>query len=208
MSKKVINIGIRFGSLVVVAPAETIAYRSTSLCLCDCGVESVKRNNNLLSGAARHCSHACVVTERHTTHGQCVGGRSKEHNTWHSMKQRCNPETDKRGYYGKSGVTICDRWKHSFESFLEDMWLAPSDKHAIDRIDNSKGYEPGNCRWATQKQQTRNKTNNKRIEFYGIRLCLSQWLEISGTTRSAYYWRLKRGWAIRDAIWTPRIVTA
>jgi hypothetical protein len=77
--------------------------------------------------------------------------------SWTSMKQRClNPKQPKYKNYGGKGATVCDRWKNSFMSFLEDMGERPEDK-TLDRIDGSGNYEPSNCRWATQKEQNKNK---------------------------------------------------
>lgn len=102
----------------------------------------------------RFCSHECsmVINRSHgLTH-------TTEHAIWRQMKQRCyNPRKSDYHLYGARGVRICDRWLNSFENFYADMGPRPSMGHSVDRIDGSKGYEPGNCRWATRTEQSRNR---------------------------------------------------
>ena len=125
---------------------------------------------------------------------------SPEYYVWHSLKARCNCKTNKcYSFYGARGITVCDRWLQ-YKNFLADMGRRPTPKHTIERIDNSMGYSPDNCRWATMLEQSNNTRKNVWIEFNGNRKTLAQWereLEFShGTIRT----RLKRGWTIQDAI--------
>lgn len=74
--------------------------------------------------------------------------------TWIMMKHRCNnPNNIAYEYYGGRGISVCERWLHSFENFLEDMGEKPSAEHTLDRIDNNKGYSPNNCKWSTKSEQ-------------------------------------------------------
>lgn len=93
-------------------------------------------------------------------HGHSYG---KTYKSWISMKSRCLCKTDKDfENYGARGIEICDRWKNSFENFLNDMGERPETSHSLDRIDNTKGYSPDNCRWATKKQQATNRRPPKK----------------------------------------------
>src|SRR3990172_7486388 len=81
-----------------------------------------------------------------------------EYRIWASMKQRChNPRDQSYQYYGARGIVVCDQWRKSFKVFLGDVGLRPSPKLQLERINNNKGYEPKNVRWATCKEQTRNR---------------------------------------------------
>ena len=116
------------------------------------------------------------------------------------MIQRC---TNKRstGFknYGAKGVVVCDHWR-VFESFLADMGECPSTKHTLDRIDNSKGYSPDNCRWATMREQQNNRSNNVLIEYQDQRLTAEEWSRRAGIKRHTIDRRLERGWSVEDAL--------
>jgi hypothetical protein len=89
-------------------------------------------------------------------HGHATKLRSPTYNSWRAMLQRCkNPKHDRYQYYGGRGVTVHAEWT-KFENFLKDMGERPDGK-TLDRIETNGNYEPGNCRWATKKQQERNK---------------------------------------------------
>lgn len=80
-----------------------------------------------------------------------------EYQAWQGMIARCtNPNSGGWATYGGRGIRVCDRWRRSFQSFLSDMGKKPSAKHSLDRINTEGHYEPGNCRWATPKQQANN----------------------------------------------------
>ena len=117
------------------------------------------------------------------------------------MIQRCtNPKNDRFASYGGRGITVCERWRRSFDAFATDVGARPSRQHTIDRIDNTKGYEPGNVRWATAIQQQRNMRSNVQVTFRGETLLLVEWaerLKIKYTTLSL---RLFRGWSVERAL--------
>jgi len=96
------------------------------------------------------------------THGK---SKTSEYKAWQDMKYRCyNPNNKDYPNYGGRGIAVCDRWLESFDNFLEDMGRKPGIKYSLDKIDNDGNYEPGNCRWATQKEQGYNKSTTKLTE--------------------------------------------
>ena len=123
------------------------------------------------------------------------GTITKEYRTWKSMKARCYCESQKdRGNYRSNGIIVCDEWKSSFEKFIEDMGLAPSKNHSIERIDNTKNYEPSNCVWATMLEQSNNRGDfNKVISYNGLTMTLKQWSKELNIKYTTLYNRLYRG---------------
>lgn len=129
-----------------------------------------------------------------------------ERSRWHGVVQRCtNPNHVSFGRYGGRGIGICPRWRESFSAFLEDMGPAPSADHSLDRIDNSKGYEPGNVRWATWTEQNRNKTNNRRVALGAEVVTQADLAERSGLTPSTIAKRLDLGWSPEEVLSRPAI---
>jgi hypothetical protein len=98
---------------------------------------------------------------------------------------------------------MCERWANSFEAFQKDMGQRPSSEYSIDRIDNDGDYCPENCRWATWKQQARNKNNNHRLSFCGITATIAEWVEITGIKFTCIKKRLFLGWSIEKTLSSP-----
>lgn len=127
-----------------------------------------------------------------------------EHRAWRGMKDRClNPNGAFWSRYGGRGITVCDRWRTSFEAFLVDMGPRPSPKHSLDRINNDGNYEPGNCRWATRVEQMRNTCRALRIEHGGRVLNTAEWAEVTGIPAEAIQRRLAQGWTVERALTQP-----
>lgn len=144
--------GVRFGRLLVIE--ERQRGQRTVLCRCDCGTEKAFTATNLRAGKTTSCG--CVRREttarRNSRHG--LSG-TPEHNIWKEMRQRCrNPKHARYADYGGRGITVCQRWD-SFASFLADMGQRPPGL-TLERTNNDRGYEPGNCRWATYQEQRAN----------------------------------------------------
>ena len=88
--------------------------------------------------------------------------KSPEYLAWLNLRSRCEPDHERAKDYFQRGIRVCERWQNSFEAFYEDMGPRPSDRHSIDRINNDGNYEPGNCRWATAREQGLNARHSER----------------------------------------------
>lgn len=129
-----------------------------------------------------------------------IHGQRKKHHTspayrsWLAMKKRCTDKTHQNYHnYGGRGITICSRWLNSFIAFYDDMGDRP-DGTTIDRIDPDGNYEPGNCRWATTRQQASNKRNGIHIVFDGESITLSELGVRFGIPQTTIYRRYKQGY--------------
>ena len=131
-------------------------------------------------------------------------GKRDERSTWISMKKRCNsPSSRGWKYYGGRGIKVCERWLFSFENFYADMGAKPSREHSLDRIDVNGDYEPSNCRWATPKEQCRNRRNNRLVTLNGITKSVAEWVELTGIANSTYWSRVEKGMSYEDAFTAP-----
>lgn len=130
--------------------------------------------------------------------------RNAAYRIWVNMKSRClNPKATGYENYGGRGITIDAEWVSSFDAFLRNVGSRPSPSHTLDRIDVNKGYEPGNCRWATQTQQCRNTRVNHVVIIDGERMTLAEAVEKSPVCYNTALYRLKRGWSVVDAVTLP-----
>lgn len=190
--------GERFGRLTVLAKGPKLASSNHGryACICDCGRVSLPRQGYLLNGKVRSCG--CVTTR---THGK---RHTPEYTVWAGMKDRClRPNSQRWKHYGGRGITVCDRWKDSFENFLADMGPKPTPEHSIDRVDNNGNYEPSNCRWATHTEQSRNRRTNLLITYRGQTKSLGVWCALLGLERGTVKHRLRTGWTLDEAFQTP-----
>ena len=177
------------------------AGRALWLCLCECGKTHLAESSCLRSGATQSCG--CIRRERavgrNTSHGRRY---SPEYASWCAMLRRCtNPTATDYSRYGGRGITVCERWLR-FETFFADMGPRAAGR-TLERIDNEKGYEPLNCRWATTTEQNRNKRTNVILEWQGRRLTLAEWAEHLGADRTTLEKRLQAGWSLERTLSQP-----
>lgn len=179
MGRRKLNfVGRTFGRLTVIAEAPSIGPYSASLCRCLCGKDKVVANHNLKRGTTQSCG--CYAKEKwaeslRERKPQRKHGASKTitYSSWSAMYNRClNKSYQNYKRYGGRGITLCDRWSDpdfGYTNFVSDMGERPSKAYSIDRIDSTKGYELGNCRWATKIQQGRNSLSKGALSgFKGV----------------------------------------
>jgi hypothetical protein len=126
-----------------------------------------------------------------------------ERKAWRAMIARCgNPNAVGYGYYGGRGIRVSTEWlgDDGFNRFLAHIGRRPTADHSVDRIDNDRGYEPGNVRWATEKEQQRNKRSNRLVTHAGKTQCIGAWAEELGVNVYRLRERLMRGWPMDEAI--------
>lgn len=199
--------GLVVGRLTVVRVIG-VKPRTKWLCKCECGSECEVIAGKLLDKVRPTRSCGCLAREvsaengmKHATHRMSHG---PEYYSWQSMKRRCeDPRTAGFDRYGGRGIIVCDRWRNSFEAFFADIGKRPTISHSLDRIDNDGNYEPGNCRWSTKKEQSRNTRTNRILSYHGKLMRLVELCELSGKSQSTIINRLNRGLTVEDAIDRP-----
>jgi hypothetical protein len=165
---------------------------------CVCGLK-VKRP--LSAFVPPHGSSACSSCAKKTH--ELTG--TPEYRAWAAMKSRCYHEDDiSYPNYGGRGIKVCDQWINSFEAFLSDMGVRPTENHSLDRYPDLDGnYCPGNCRWATPREQSQNRKSTVFITHNGQTCCITEWERLLGFPRGRIQRRLRRGWSARRALTTP-----
>ena len=209
MSARIEMDGMVIGRLTVLQRAENDARgRAQWLCQCSCGETKIICGVHLRRKAILSCG--CLRDEKIATVRRTHGlARTPEYNVFPGMIDRCENHKNKRyGRYGGRGIKICIGWRNSFATFIADMGKRPSPKHTIERLDNDGDYEPGNCVWATRKQNGRNTSTVKlsRSLAAAAKLVrdsgdnLSAWAREHGVSQAtAWYAATGRTWGDGDA---------
>lgn len=127
-----------------------------------------------------------------------------EYRAWQQMVRRChNPEHPAYANYGGRGILVCDEWREDVTAFVADMGERPSPAHELDRIDNDRGYFPGNVRWTDRVTNSRNRRSNRVLEIDGFSQPVTAWAEEYGVKRNTISKRLAAGWPPEQAVKTP-----
>lgn len=192
----IVEIGTRYGSLVVESTARTPGKnRYWAICKCDCGTyPHVARADGVKSGGVRSCG--CGTLKAVTKHGLT---KSRLYTRWFAMKQRC---ANKRTAYFRKGITVCERWL-SLENFISDMEGSYFEGAQLDRIDNDGNYSPLNCRWVTRIQNMNNTSFNVRITWNGKTQTMSEWAREIGIPPDRLKRRLSQlKWSTERALTT------
>jgi len=208
-NRDVIFPGDRFGRLLVLARIKGDRWAV----VCDCGTFADGRTDRLRTG--RHQSCGCLQREvaarvfraTKTRHGHYSHGKeTPDYHLWRRMISRCHDPKDANYFkYGARGITVSEQWRSSYDQFIADMGHRPNASMSIDRIDNNKGYEKENCRWATKLTQSRNRRHVKPVTIRGVSRLLPEWAEISGVPLKQIHNRLRNParWSYESAVFTP-----
>lgn len=130
--------------------------------------------------------------------------RHAEYWVWRAMKQRCYlPKHPSFPNYGGRGIIVCDKWRHSFLAFIDDVGWRPGPKYSISRIDNDGNYEPGNVAWSTKAEQMDNRRCTLWVVLNGERRSLASCAREHGTTPKIVMGRIELGWSLERALQEP-----
>lgn len=204
-------VGKKYNRLFIISFSHTKDYRKHMFVRCDCGKELTVPLSSILSEHNKSCG--CLSRELSSERGKTSNLKhgmfgKPTYKSWSHMISRCYTPNDKKfPRYGGRGITVCDRWRGSFENFLEDMGVKPADegnlRYTLGRIDNDGDYCKENCRWETPSQQSNNRSTCKSITINGETLNRTQWIKKLGINYGTVIGRIQKGWSEYDALTTP-----
>lgn len=193
--------GKKFGRFTVIKFSHWRSRSPYWKCACECGKSVAVCAYDLIAAKSKSCGclRTALLRVRCTTHGEAISHKlSREYKTWIGIRNRClTPSSQHYKWYGARGIGICGRWM-DYRNFLADMGRCP-DGFSIERINNDGDYEPGNCKWADVVTQANNRRSNRRIEFDGRNMTLSQWALVLGIKRATLSGRILGGWTTEEA---------
>lgn len=148
------------------------------------------------------------MKHHNTVHGESKNNRTRLYTIWVSMKSRCN-NVNSKDYknYGARGISVCDDWSDSYVKFKSwSIYNGYNDLLCLDRVDNGGNYDPSNCRWVTNKDNSRNTRQNVNVTYNGKTQCVSAWAEEVGLEIKTLQYRIRKGWDIGRALTTPSLI--
>ena len=167
-------------------------------CRCDCGNLTVVQGGHITSGNIISCGCSLRTKQglSNTPEGRAIKG---------AIRRCYSPDYKSYHTYGERGLTVSERYKgyDGIKNLIDDIGRKPTPKHSLDRIDNDKGYEPGNLKWSTRREQDERRTNSRVIIYKGESLILERWAEKFGINSSTIRWRLENSWSVDRAFTTP-----
>lgn len=204
-----------FGWWTVIGVPVRQGKKTLYLCRCQCGTTREVQADSLKGGKSTSCGClqsqtfglrvSLLAAERRLANGDGykAPSRTRTYKSWIAMSQRCyHPNSPSFPSYGGRGIAVCDRWRLSYHHFLADMGERPNG-HSLDRIDNDRGYEPDNCRWATATVQARNQRRSSKITHDGQTLTFAGWADETGFSPRLIRQRIRTGWPVALALTAP-----
>jgi hypothetical protein len=193
--------GVRVNMLTLVHEVRLRPWGRGWHCLCDCGGSTVVSSSHLRLRPPNSCGCSPRKMNRKRRYDAAL---EDVRNIWRGMLRRCHSDAD-AGFvnYGGRGITVCDRWRESFEAFVADVGPRPSKAYSIDRINNDGNYEPGNVRWATCEQQQKNRRNARFVTVESVTRHISEWAADAGLPPDLIDERLAAGWPAALAVTAP-----
>lgn len=195
-------VNVSFGKLTILERIKE-GKKLKARVQCECGTIYIAQLGNIKINkyGCRECMLENKPPPVYKTHGK---SKIAEYEVWRGMRQRCNYKHARAFHnYGARGISIDPSW-NDFEQFINDMGRRPSKRHSLERVDNDKGYSRENCIWTVPEVQHRNKRNNVFIRVNGETRCKTDWCIKLNIPISAVCHRYKRGWSLKDSLFTPR----
>lgn len=192
-------IGKKFGQLTILEELpERKRREKVYKCQCECGAITYVIGSSLRNGNTKSCGCLSKLNH-HRTHDKT---NTRLYRIYNNMKERCyNKQYQQYKDWGARGITICDEWLNDFMLFYD--WAISNgynDNLSIDRVDNSKGYSPDNCRWVTSKEQNRNKRSNIYLTYNGQTKLMVKWAEELAVPYGRLQNRYYRNWSAKEIL--------